>query len=160
MGTLDKGKGGGPGKRRPGLPASTRPYLIRAIYEWAVDSGLTPQIRVDTRREEVVVPPEYVREHEIVLNIHPQSVRALQIDNKILMCSARFSGKLIEICVPVFAVMAVYARENGIGITFEDTGKPPPGSERDPKKHRSTGSQSGRQSDKKPDSPPHLKLVN
>lgn len=159
MGTSDKGKSGRSGNRRAALPGSTRPYLVRAIYEWAIDNGLTPQVRVNAGLKDVIVPLEYVRENQIVLNIHPQSVKSLELGNEFLVCSARFSGKPFEICVPVFAVMAIYARENGVGIVFEESVSPPPGGRRGPEKHSSNGSEPGNKPDKKPDSSPHLKLV-
>jgi len=150
MGAPDKGKGGGSGKRRSTLPGSTKPYLIRAIYEWTIDNGLTPQVRVNTGLEDVVVPKDYVRENQIILTIHPQSVKALELGNEFLMCSARFSGKPFEICVPVSAILAIYARENGVGIVFEQNSTPPPTDRRGPARHPAN---------KKPDSSPHLKLV-
>lgn len=107
-------------------PASTKPYLIRAIHEWALDNGFTPQILVATELEQVVVPWEHVKDNRIVLNIHPQSVKFLEMGNDYLMCTARFSGKPFEITVPIYAVQAIYARENGQGIVFqEEEGVPP-----------------------------------
>ncbi len=159
MGTSDKDKGGGSGKRRSSLPGSTKPYLIRAIYEWSIDNGLTPQVRVNARLKDVIVPLEYVREDQIVLNIHPQSVKALELGNEFLMCSARFSGRPFDVCIPIFAVMAVYAKENGVGIVFEESDTPPPKGQRSREKPPSNGGESGSKSNKKPDSSPHLKLV-
>ena len=160
MGTSDKGKSGGSDNRRSVLPGSTRPYLIRAIYEWAIDSGLTPQVRVNSGFEDVVVPLEYVREDQIVLNIHPESVKALELGNEFLMCLARFSGKPFEVCVPVFAVMAIYVRETGVGIVFEDNEiLPPRGGKRDSKPSPADSGESGGKSGRAPDSSPHLRLV-
>ena len=156
MGTSDKSKSGGSDNRRSVLPGSTRPYLIRAIYEWTIDNGLTPQVRVNTEIENVVVPLEYVKDDQIVLNIHPQSVKALELGNEFLMCSARFSGKPFEVCVPVFAVMAIYARENGVGIVFEDNDTlPPQGGTRGLEKHPADEGKS----DGKSDPSSHLRLV-
>jgi len=107
-------------------PASTKPYLIRAIHEWALDNGFTPQILVATELDQVVVPWEHVKDNRIVLNIHPQSVKYLEMGNDYLMCTARFSGKPFEITVPVYAVKAIYARENGQGIVFQEEEGPPP----------------------------------
>ncbi len=159
MGTSDKGKSGGSDNRRSVLPGSTRPYLIRAIYEWTIDNGLTPQVRVNTGFKDVIVPMEYVREDQIVLNIHPQSVKTLELGNKFLMCSARFSGKPFEICVPIFAVMAIYARENGVGIVFEENDTPPQRDKRSLKKPPSDGGESGSKPGRAPDPSPHLRLV-
>ena len=97
---------------------STKPYLLRALYEWCVDNGLTPYISVvvdaGTR-----VPMEYVRDGEIVLNIGPLAASRLVIGNDMIECSARFSGVARELSIPVAAVAAIYARENGQGMSFE-----------------------------------------
>jgi stringent starvation protein B len=108
---------------------STRPYLIRALHEWALDSGLTPQIAVDATAPGVQVPAGFVRDGQIVLNIHPQSVHQLEIGNDTISLFARFGGKSEPVVIPVQAVLAVYARENGRGIQFppgEDGLDPPP----------------------------------
>lgn len=97
---------------------STRPYLIRAIYEWCVDAGFTPHllVQVDSRTR---VPKGYVKDGQIVLNIGANAVRDLAIDNDWILFSARFSGKSHEIAVPVDRVAAIFARENGHGMHFD-----------------------------------------
>lgn len=108
---------------------STRPYLIRALHQWAMDGGLTPQIAVDTNAEGVRVPSSYVKDGKIVLNIHPQSVHQLELGDDTISFFARFGGKSEPVVVPVRAVLAIYARENGRGIQFqpeEDGGEPTP----------------------------------
>jgi len=99
-------------------PTSTKPYLIRAIFEWCVDQGFTPYVAVavDNRTE---VPRGYVRDHQIVLNLSPDAVHQLVLGNEFLTCSARFGGVAQSISVPVENVSAVYARENGQGMAFE-----------------------------------------
>jgi len=113
---------------------STKPYLIRAIYDWCLDEGQTPQIMVDVSIEGVAVPMSYANEGKIVLNLHPNSVSQLEMGNEYLLFSARFSGRAENITVPVAAVLAVYARENGQGIVFQPDGSgvtpPPPRQER------------------------------
>ena len=101
---------------------STRPYLVRAIHEWCLDNSLTPQIMVDVAVEGVSVPMEFVKDDRIVLNLHPNAVRDLEIGNEFLLFSARFSGRAEEIILPVESVLAVYARENGQGIVFQADG--------------------------------------
>ncbi len=103
-------------------PTSTKPYLMRAIYEWCVDNGLTPYISVvvDSRTR---VPMEYVRDGEIVLNIGPLATSRMRMGNEFIEFSARFSGSSKELHVPVAAVAAIYARENGHGMTFETENK-------------------------------------
>ena len=101
---------------------STKPYLVRAIYDWSLDEGLTPQIMVDVEVQGVVVPLNYVKDGKIVLNLHPNSVRDLELGNDYLLFSARFSGRAENITIPIEAVLAVYARENGQGIVFQPDG--------------------------------------
>jgi len=99
-------------------PTSTKPYLLRALYEWCVDNGSTPYVSVivDSRTR---VPMEYVREGEIVLNIGPLAASKLAIGNEFIECTARFSGVVREVVIPVSAVAAIYARENGQGMSFD-----------------------------------------
>jgi stringent starvation protein B len=97
---------------------STRPYLIRAIYEWCVDAGFTPHILVQVD-EHTRVPAGYVKEGQIVLNVGAGAVRDLAIDNDWILFSARFSGASQEIAVPINRVAAIFARENGQGMHFD-----------------------------------------
>jgi len=99
-------------------PTSTKPYLLRALYEWCVDNGFTPYVTVavDARTQ---VPREYVRDGEIVLNIGPLATQRLKIGNEMLEFSARFNGVARELSIPVDAIAAIYARENGHGMSFE-----------------------------------------
>ena len=99
-------------------PKSTKPYLLRAVYEWCVDNGYTPHITVvvDARTR---VPMEYVRNGEIVLNIGPLAASRLQMGNDLIECTARFSGVAQDLVIPVATVAAIYASENGQGMSFE-----------------------------------------
>lgn len=110
---------------------STRPYLIRALHEWALDCGFTPQIAVQADVPGVRVPEGSVHDGQIVLNISPQAVHQLELGNDTITFFARFSGRNEAVVIPVRAVLAVYARENGRGIQFppEDEGHPPPANE-------------------------------
>ena len=96
---------------------STRPYLIRALYEWCTDNGLTPYVavRVD---DTVRVPREYVKDGEIVLNISMDATSALKLGNDYIEFKARFAGVARDIMIPLGRVMAIYARENGQGMAF------------------------------------------
>ena len=96
---------------------STRPYLIRAMYEWCVDSGFTPYVAV-MADETVQVPREFVKDGQVVLNIGPDASNGLRIGNELIEFKARFAGVVREIMVPVDRVMAIYARENGQGMAF------------------------------------------
>ncbi|PLZ01384.1 ClpXP protease specificity-enhancing factor [Burkholderia sp. WAC0059] len=96
---------------------STKPYLLRALYEWCTDNGYTPHIavRVDNRTR---VPHQFVRNGEIVLNISFEATSQLQMGNELIEFHARFSGKSHKIEVPIANVLAIYARENGQGMAF------------------------------------------
>ncbi|MCE2991023.1 MAG: ClpXP protease specificity-enhancing factor [Burkholderiales bacterium] len=102
---------------------STKPYLIRAIYEWCADATFTPYLNVKVD-ENVRVPMEYVKNGEIVLSVSQQATRNLTIGNDLIQFSARFNGVSREISVPIYAVQAIFARENGQGMFFEV--EPPP----------------------------------
>ena len=107
---------------------SNRPYLIRAIYEWILDNGLTPHLLVDAESDQAVVPMQFVEDGKIVLNLSPSSIRGLDLGNDFVSFGARFSGAHFDVHLPVQAVLAVYARENGKGLAFssEDEASPPP----------------------------------
>ena len=96
---------------------STRPYLIRALYEWCTDNGLTPYVAVSVD-ESVQVPREYVKNNEIVLNISFDATSSLKLGNDFIEFKARFAGSSREIFVPIGRVIAIYARENGQGMAF------------------------------------------
>lgn len=96
---------------------STRPYLIRALYEWCTDNGLTPYVAVLVD-DSVQVPREYVKDGEIVLNISFDATSALKLGNEFIEFKARFAGVAREIMVPISRVLAIYARENGQGMAF------------------------------------------
>ncbi len=96
---------------------STRPYLIRALHEWCTENGFTPYIAVFVDAS-VRVPPEYVKNNEIVLNIGLEATNALRLGNEFIEFKARFGGTAREIAVPVTHVIAIYARENGQGMAF------------------------------------------
>jgi len=96
---------------------STRPYLIRALYEWCVDNGFTPYVVVRVN-DSVRVPREYVNNGEIVLNVSYDATNALQLGNDFIEFKARFGGRPHDILVPIRRVIAIYARENGQGMAF------------------------------------------
>lgn len=96
---------------------STRPYLIRALYDWCTDNGFTPYVAVLVD-ETVQVPREYVKNGEIVLNISFDATSSLKLGNEFIEFKARFAGTAREIMVPVSRVIAIYARENGQGMAF------------------------------------------
>jgi stringent starvation protein B len=96
---------------------STRPYLVRALYEWCTDNGLTPYVAVAVD-ESVQVPREYVKNNEIVLNISFDATSSLKLGNDFIEFKARFAGSSREIMVPMGRVIAIYARENGQGMAF------------------------------------------
>ncbi len=96
-----------------------RPYLVRAFYEWLVDNELTPHLVVEATLPGVRVPVEFVQDGQIILNVAPRAVGNLEISNDAIMFNARFSGRPHSVIVPMYAVQAIYARENGAGTMFE-----------------------------------------
>jgi len=109
---------------------SSRPYLIRALYEWIVDNGFTPYMLVDTSLEMVEVPRAFVENGRIILNISPEATHSLVLGNEAVTFNARFSGTAMDVHVPVVSVLAIYARENGQGMMFgeqDDSTPPDPG---------------------------------
>ena len=98
---------------------SKRPYLIRALNDWIVDSELTPYLMVDATGDEVQVPAEFVSDGRIVLNISPSAVRDLIIGDDAVAFSARFSGRPFSVYVPIRQVLAVYAQETNEGMMFD-----------------------------------------
>ena len=105
---------------------SNRPYLIRAINEWLLDSQCTPHLLVDTEAPGVDVPQEHIQEGKIVLNIGPHAVEGLRISNEEVTFLARFSGVSRLISLPVSAVLAIYDKENGRGMMFNEADEPEP----------------------------------
>lgn len=106
-----------------------RPYLIRAINEWLLDNQSTPHLLVDAEADGVDVPNQYIQDGRIVLNIGPNAVEGLRVTNEDVTFLARFSGVSQLVSLPVSAVLAIYAKENGRGMMFsEDEGpEPEPG---------------------------------
>lgn len=105
---------------------SSRPYLVRALYEWIVDNNCTPYILVDATQAGTQVPRQHVQNGQIVLNISPTAVAALHVANDELTCSARFGGVAMQVIVPMNALLGIYARENGQGMVFESEPSPEP----------------------------------
>jgi stringent starvation protein B len=103
---------------------ATKPYLLRALFEWCVDNGYTPHVavKVDAKTQ---VPAEYVKGGEITLNISPNAVHKLQMGNELVEFSARFGGVARQIAIPIANIYALYARETGHGMTFDIDGARP-----------------------------------
>ena len=98
---------------------SSRPYLVRALYEWIVDNDCTPHMLVNAEYPAVQVPQGFASDGQIVLNISPNAVRSLHMDNDAVSFEGRFSGVAHSLFVPVGAILGIYARENGQGMVFE-----------------------------------------
>lgn len=125
---------------------SNRPYLIRAIHEWILDNHCTPYLLVKADAEGVDVPEQFVQDGKIVLNISPSAVEAFRVGNVEVSFLARFSGVSQLISVPVQEVLAIYAKENGRGMVFNEE-------ESDP------NNPNGNEPEKKPKARPSLKVV-
>ncbi len=97
-----------------------RPYLLRALYEWIVDSDQVPYVLVDANLEGVQVPAEHVQDGQIVLNIGPGAIRDLNIEDHGVMCGGRFSGRHFDLYLPMDSIRAIYARDTQQGMVFPD----------------------------------------
>ncbi|QXH36683.1 ClpXP protease specificity-enhancing factor [Pseudomonas muyukensis] len=98
---------------------SSRPYLVRALYEWIVDNDCTPHMLVNAEYPAVQVPQGFASDGQIVLNISPSAVRNLHMDNEAVSFEGRFGGVAHSLYVPASAILGIYARENGQGMVFE-----------------------------------------
>lgn len=129
----------------------SRPYFVRAIYEWILDNNLTPYLLVNASYPNTQVPVEYIRDGRIILNLTPSAIRNLHMGNEQIEFSARFGGQARNLFVPVGAVLGVYAKENGKGMFFDENEMPPP----------DTGGSSGGDDDNrpKPSGKPSLKVI-
>ena len=129
---------------------SSRPYLVRAMYQWIVDNGMTPHLLVNAEYEHCMVPTGHINDGKIVLNIAPMAVQGLTLGDEEVSFSARFGGKAESIQVPVPAILAVYSRENGQGMMFSD----------DDQTDRASGDSSDDGPETDPDKPrPNLRVV-
>ena len=99
---------------------STKPYFIRALYEWIVDNNCTPHLVVDTTDPRCQVPVQFVKNNSIVLNVAPSAVRNLELGAEYVTFGARFGGMPHELLIPITSVRAIFARENNQGLAFED----------------------------------------
>ena len=115
---------------------SSRPYIMRALYEWIVDNDCTPYVLVDASGDGVMVPQQFVKDDQIVLNISPGAVMDLNISNDAVVFNGRFGGVATDVFVPISAVVGIYARENGQGMVFEpeDASEPPDDTPPEPNK--------------------------
>jgi stringent starvation protein B len=99
---------------------SSRPYLIRALYDWIVENQLTPYLLVNAEYPGVEIPLEYVTGGRVILNISPESCRGLHLDNDRIVLTTRFSGRTVQLALSPGAVLAIYAKENGRGMEFNE----------------------------------------
>ncbi len=99
---------------------SSRPYFIRALYDWLVDNAMTPHLLVNAESDGVQVPSQYVENGQVVLNINPSAVQGLDLGNDLISFNARFGGVPMDVRVPPHAVLGIYARENGRGMLFPE----------------------------------------
>ena len=136
----------------PIVLTSTKPYLVRAIFEWIIDNQCTPYIIVNAEARDVEVPLQYVQDGRIILNISDSAVRDLQISNDFLEFNARFNGVATQVYTPISAIVAIYAHENGQGMIFneDETNQQPEPSPSDPDRDQ-------KRTVKRPD--PHVKPV-
>ena len=131
--------------------SSSQPYLLRALNEWIVDNGCTPQVLVDSAHPDLEIPDSVRSQEKVVLNISPSAVRDLEIDDEYLSFVARFAGVSHGVLIPIEAVQAIYARENGQGMMFPEAasekaknGNAEPGRDADAEKETSEGTKRGK----------------
>ncbi len=144
--------------KEPTAMSSNRPYLLRAIYDWISDNNLTPYVLVDALIEGVRVPPQVIKNGQVVLNLAMRAVANLDLGNEWISFSARFSGVSQTINIPVQAVLALYAQENGQGMMFpaEEGGDNPPPPDVPDDAPPAPGAEQG---DKPKRGAPHLRVV-
>ena len=104
---------------------STRPYLLRAFHEWIVDNNMTPYVVIDAEYPQVQVPRQYIEDGKIILNVSPYATEGLLMSNERLEFNASFAGQVYTIDAPMGSVLAVYAKENGRGMVFQEDDEPP-----------------------------------
>lgn len=104
---------------------STKPYFVKAIYQWILDNNKVPFVEVNAMAPHVAVPPKYVKEGRIILNIDPKAVNRFRMDNDAIEFEARFDDRVLPIFVPMYAVNAIFAADNGQGMTFPPEEAPP-----------------------------------
>jgi stringent starvation protein B len=116
-----------------------KPYLLRALYEWISDNQLTPYLLVDATLPGMNIPTQYVRDGKIIFNLSSSAVKALHIDAHAVSFDARFSGVAMAVYIPIAGALAIYAKENGQGLSFQEEpdSSPPPAPEPPPPKPRS-----------------------
>lgn len=105
---------------------NSRPYIVRALYEWILDNECTPYVLVNAMADNVQVPQQYVKNGQIVLNVSPVAVMDLLLTNECMQFNGRFGGMPMDVFVPISAVMGIYARENGQGMIFDIDDPQPP----------------------------------
>lgn len=98
--------------------SSNKPYMLRAVYEWILDNGATPYLLVDATQTSVCVPEQHIQDGQIVLNVEPSAIQNWFADNNAISFNARFGGKAMNIYIPITALLAIYAQENGLGMAF------------------------------------------
>ncbi len=135
----------------PPVMGSNRPYLLRALNEWICDNGLTPYLLVDASHEGLQVPASVIKDGRVVLNIAARAVAHLVVDNREVRFMARFGGVSQSVVVPVAAVMAIYAQENGQGMMLPEDGATLPDDAPDPAPSPDAGGDGSRRS--------HLRVV-
>lgn len=130
-----------------------KPYLIRAIHEWICDNNCTPYLYVDTRHTNVVIPEHLYGDNPLILNISPTACQHLHIANEQITFQARFSGSVYDLSIPMPACLAIIARENGLGMSFE-----PPEKSSEATENQSTSDKKS-EATKKDNNRSHLKVV-
>jgi stringent starvation protein B len=99
---------------------SSQPYLLRGLYQWIIDNDMTPYVLVDANEPDVHVPRQFIEKGKIILNMAPRAVTNLELGNELICFDARFSGQPMHVQFPIEALLAIYSKENGQGMVFND----------------------------------------
>lgn len=138
---------------------SNRPYLVRALYDWICDNGLTPYVLVDAAAAGVRVPPQAVKDGRVVLNIAPRAVSKLELADDVISFQARFSGVPMLVLAPMPAILAIYAMENGQGMLFPPEAETPSAETMSNPSDEPPGADSGPLPGKPGDKLNHLRVI-
>lgn len=127
---------------------SNKPYLIRALHTWICDNDCTPYLYINTQVESLQLPEHLLADNPLILNASPNACRALSLENDSISFQARFSGQVVDVYLPIASVLAIVARENGQGMTFELIDELSEYTEEEPKKEPKVSATTAKKSDK------------
>ncbi len=138
---------------------SSRPYIVKALYQWIVDNQVTPCLLIDATEKGVLVPEKHVKDGRIVLNISPSTIIDLAISDKAVEFIGRFDGMLMDVCAPTASILGIYAEENGQGMVFDTEGSNTASPPEPPKVDKPPKARTSSKRNTKKLTRPNLKLI-